>query len=109
MTELEQHEHPENISVRQALAGALALIGTIGAVAFAAGLSLSRLGGVEAQVAEMNLRAQRWEAQQQQLEIKMNTLQNDIAWQTGMLQLIAEKMQVAAPVPVGRDARTADR
>jgi hypothetical protein len=98
---LEQHDHPENITTRQALAGAVALIGTIGAVAFAAGLALSRLGGVEAQVQEMNLRAQRWEAQQMQVELKINTLQNDIAWQTGMLQLIADKLQIAAPVPAG--------
>jgi len=109
MESLEAHDHPENITTKQALAGALAVMGTIGAVALAAGMALSRLGGVEAQVSEMNLRAQRWEAQQQQVELKINTLQNDIAWQTGMLQLIADKMQVAAPIPAGRDARAANR
>jgi hypothetical protein len=109
MENLEAHEHPENITTKQALAGALAVMGTIGAVALAAGMALSRLGGVEAQVSEMNLRAQRWEAQQQQVELKINTLQNDIAWQTGVLQLMADKMQVAAPIPQGRNARAAGR
>lgn len=97
MKPLEAHEHPELISSKQALAGALAVMGTIGAVALAAGLALARLGGVEEQVAEMNARARLWESSQRSIELQMTTLQSDIAWQTGVLQMMANKMQLEIP------------